>query len=148
MIRLQDLVIRIPVAHTATNQVAYQLDDYFFKLFEASPLEKGKLDVQVKLDKTPRHIQLTFSIQGQVELSCDRTLETFDYPINIKQTVHFKIGDESKELDVDLYMIDRQTTSIELASHIYDFISLAIPMKRLHPRFNLEQDEELMMLDI
>ncbi|OJW68811.1 MAG: hypothetical protein BGO68_04520 [Candidatus Amoebophilus sp. 36-38] len=140
MIRLQDLIIRIPIAHTATNEVVYQLDDHFFELFESSLLEKGNLDVRVKLDKTPRHIQLAFSIQGQIELSCDRTLEIFDYPINIERIVHFKIGDENKELDVDLYMIDRQASTIELAQHIYDFVNLAIPMKQLHPRFSMEEE--------
>jgi uncharacterized metal-binding protein YceD (DUF177 family) len=141
VIRLQDLFIRIPIAPTATNQVVYELDSDFFKLFEGSLLEPGKLDVQIKLDKTPRHIQLYFSIQGYVELSCDRTLEKFNYPLNIEQVVHFKIGEENKELDVNLYMLDRQASSIELAQHIYDFVTLAIPMKWLHPRFETEIEE-------
>lgn len=143
MTQLNDLIIRIPIAPTATSEVTYQLDDRFFESFEGSLLEKGSLDVQVKLDKTPRHIQLFFSIQGQVELSCDRTLELFDYPIHIDQVVHFKIGDENKELDVDLYMIDRQASKIELAQHIYDFVSLAVPMKQLHPRFSLEDEMDI-----
>ena len=147
MIRLHDLIIRIPIAPTATNEVTYQLDDRFFKLFEGSLLEKGRLDVRVKLDKTPRHIQLFFAIQGQVELSCDRTLVLFDYPIHIEQVVHFKIGDENKELDVDLYMIDRQASTIELAQHIYDFVNLAIPMKRLHPRFSIEEEMDTTELE-
>ena len=87
-------------------------------------------------------IQLLFSIQGEIELSCDRTLELFNYPINIERVVHFKIGDEDKELDMDLYMIERQASSIQVAQHIYDFVNLSIPMKRLHPRFADEKEEE------
>jgi len=142
MIKLHEMVIQVPRADTGSSQEVYQLDDTFFKLFEGSLLETGKLDVNIKLDKTPRHIQLLFSIQGEVELSCDRTLELFNYPINIEQVVHFKIGDEDKELDMDLYMIERQAPSIQVGQHIYDFVTLSIPMKRLHPRF-ADEDEDI-----
>jgi len=142
MIKLHEFTIQVPRADTGSSQVTYQLDDTFFELFEGSLLETGKLNVDIKLDKTPRHIQLFFSIQGEVELSCDRTLELFNYPINIERVVHFKIGDENKELDIDLYMIERQGSSIQVAQHIYDFVTLAIPMKRLHPRFTDEEAEE------
>jgi uncharacterized metal-binding protein YceD (DUF177 family) len=135
------MIIQVPRADTGSSQAAYQLGDDFFKLFEGSLLETGNLNVDVKLDKTSRHIQLSFSIQGEVELSCDRTLELFNYPISIEQIVHFKIGDENKELDIDLYMIDRQASSIQIAQHIYDFVNLAVPMKRLHPRLTDEEVE-------
>jgi uncharacterized metal-binding protein YceD (DUF177 family) len=142
MIKLQELVIQVPRADTGSSQVAYQLDDAFLKLFEGSLLERGKLNVDIKLEKTPRHIQVLFSIQGEVELSCDRTLELFNYPINIERVVHFKIGDEDKELGIDMYMIERQVSSIQIAQHIYDFVNLAIPMKRLHPQLSDELKEE------
>ncbi|ACE06097.1 hypothetical protein Aasi_0710 [Candidatus Amoebophilus asiaticus 5a2] len=141
MIKLHEMVIQVPRTDTGSSQEVYQLDDTFFKLFEGNLLETGKLNVNIKLDKTPRHIQLLFSIQGEIELSCDRTLEPFNYPINIERVVHFKIGDEDKELDMDLYMIERQASSIQVAQHIYDFVNLSIPMKRLHPRFADEEED-------
>jgi uncharacterized protein len=141
MFRLKDLVIKIPVGPTATLVENYQLDDAFFKLFEGSLLDRGRLSVRVQLNKTSHHIQLDFFVEGAVELSCDRTLELFDYPIAIHRTVHFKLGEKYQELDVDLYMLHKQASSINLAQHLYDFISLAIPMKKLHPRFNSELEE-------
>ncbi len=132
---LQELVIQIPRADTATSQVTYQLGSDFFSLFEGSLLEKGDLAVHIYLDKTPRHIQLRFLIQGEVELNCDRTGELFNYPLHMERAVQFKLGEEYQELGLDMYMIERGAPYIELAQHIYDFVHIAIPMKRLHPRF-------------
>lgn len=132
---LQELVIQVPKADTGTNQVTYQLGNDFFSLFEGSLLAKGDFVVHINLDKTPRNIQVRFLIQGVVELSCDRTGELFNYPLHIERTVHFKLGSDYQELDVDLYVIDRGAPYIEVAQHIYDFVHVTIPMKRLHPRF-------------
>ena len=37
--------------------------------------------------------------------------------------------------------ISRDTVSLELGQYIYEFIALAIPLKKLHPRFQEEADE-------
>lgn len=133
------LVIAIPRQSHASKEATFQLDGTFFRGFENSLVEHGQLAVRVKLDKSPRHIQLLFTIQGEVELICDRSLALFNYPICTEQVVHFKLGEENKELDVDCYLIDQQTSTIDLAQHIYDFVTLAIPMKKLHPRFEVEE---------
>lgn len=39
-------------------------------------------------------------------------------------------------------MIHRGTETLELGQYIYEFIALAIPMKKLHPRFQDEPDDE------
>ena len=139
MIQPKELAIDIPRQSNASSEIAYQLDGTFFQLFENSLLKKGQLDVKVKRDKIPRRIQLLFEIKGEVELVCDRSLEEFNYPVCIEQAVHFKLGDENKELDVDLYMIEQQASTINVAQHIYDFVTLAVPMKKLHPRFTTEE---------
>lgn len=143
MCSLQELVIQVPKVDMATNQVTYQLGDGFFSLFESALLEKCDLVVTIYLVRTPQHIQLRFLIQGEVELSCDRTGELFNYPLHIERAVQFKVGAEYQELDVDLYMIERGAPYIEVAQHIYDFVNVAIPMKRLHPRFGEELDTEV-----
>ena len=138
---LQELIIQIPRADIATTEATYHLDSNFFQLFEGSILDKGQLTAHIQLDKAPQHIQMHFLIQGEVELNCDRTDELFSYPIHIERTVQFKLGEENQELDVDLYMVERGASHIEIAQHIYDFVNMAVPMKRLHPRF-VEEDEE------
>ncbi len=115
--------------------LTYDLGATFFGLFENSLLEKGELTVMVKIDKKGSNIQLLFSITGAVELICDRSLEIFAYPVNIEKEMSFRLGHENKELTTELYMLEHKTATINIAQHIYDFVSLEIPMKKLHPRF-------------
>ena len=113
----------------------YQLEDSFFAMFENTLLHQGQLTATAQLSKTPSNIQLLFHIQGHVVLACDRSAEAFDHPISLTQAVNFKLGAEDKELDANLYMIAPQTAIINVAQHLYDFIHLAVPMKKLPPSY-------------
>jgi uncharacterized protein len=115
--------------------VTYDLGEAFFKLFEGEGLEKGQLTVTAKAARKHDNIQLLLNIVGAVVLVCDRSLEAFDYPIYIEKTVTFVLGQEDGELAADLYTIERKSETINIAQHIYDFVSLGVPMKKLHPRF-------------
>ncbi len=115
--------------------LTYNLGATFFELFENSLLNKGELTVMVKVDRKRSDIQLLLNIIGAVELVCDRSLETFLYPVNIEKEVSFRLGHENKELTTELYMLEHKTAIINIAQHIYDFVSLEVPMKKLHPRF-------------
>mgnify|MGYP001801711938 CR=1 FL=1 len=123
--------------------LTYDLDDDFFALFEHSLLDQGKLTATVQLHKTWDNIQLKFSILGQVVLVCDRSLAPFHYPIHLTPVVTFVPGTESKDLEVDLYMIPQHATTLNIAQHLYDFISLAIPMKKIHPKFDADAATQL-----
>ena len=129
-------MVRLPAVLT------YALDDTFFALFEESLLEKGQLKATLKTHRTPSNVQLLFSIAGEVELVCDRSLATFNYPIDIEREVNLKLGHENTEIDVNLYMIKQHTATLNVAQHLYDFISLAVPMKKLHPKFSSELEEQ------
>lgn len=120
----------------------YQLDNLFFEEFEDSLIEKGNLDVKVTLDKTETLIQTSFTIKGSVELICDRSLETFDFPIDIEEGLIFKYGEEYAELSDEIISIPRDAQKLNIAQYIYEFIGLAIPMKKLHPRFQEESESE------
>lgn len=121
--------------------LVYELDTDFWKIFENSLVEKGKLTATVSVTKSPRSIRLLFTIQGKVVLVCDRSLEVFDYPVQIEKAVDFKWGHENKELDMDLYMLEEHASILNIAQHLYDFISLAIPMKKIHPRYSTMSGE-------
>jgi len=116
----------------------YELDDTFFALFEESLLQQGKLQVTAKLHKTHSQVHLQLHIVGEVALVCDRSLEPFNHPIALDREVLFKRGDAYAEIDENVYTIAQHSTTLDIAQHCYDFISLAVPVKKLHPRFQSE----------
>ena len=119
----------------------FAVDDKFFQSFDDSLISKGQASIKVSLKKSETFIEVIMQINGKVELTCDRSLEKFDYPVALRPELIFKFGNEEKELDDFMMQITRQTERIQLGQYIYEFVSLAIPMKKLHPRFtDLEED--------
>ncbi|MEL6533928.1 MAG: DUF177 domain-containing protein [Bacteroidota bacterium] len=113
----------------------YTIGDSFFQNFELSPVTKGQLETHLKLHKSERMITLIVSIQGEVELICDRSNDPFSHPLQLEEEVIFKFGDEDKELGDDVFQIHWDTQQLNVAQNLYEFVALAIPMKKLHPRF-------------
>ena len=131
--------IKEHVQHTYT----YKLDESFFTLFEDSLIQKGLLTVDIDLEKTPLLIRTNFVIKGNVELICDRSLDAFDYPIHSEQQLLFKFTEENEgEITEEIIGIKRETTKINMAQFIYEFINLEVPIKKLHPRFQEEETQD------
>ena len=120
----------------------YDFGGEFFKKYGSGLVSEGAFKVDVALDKRETFLDTTFKINGSVRLVCDRSLDEFDYPIDASYKIIFKYGDEDKEISEDVVMIHHGTESLELGQYIYEFIALAIPMKKLHPRFEGESGEE------
>lgn len=118
-----------------THRYEYQIDDTFFALFEGGLIERGNCSVVLQVDKSANMLTLRFDISGTLELICDRSLEPFTDPIALHERIFYRFGEEEKELTEEVMIIPHGTTTINVAQHIYDFISLSVPMKKLHPRF-------------
>lgn len=125
------------------QEVDFLIEDAFFQqVVENDLLEKGNLTAWVKIDKGANLIELTFHIVGKVTMVCDRSLETFEQPLNFTEKMIYKFGPEVKEIDESVMMITRDTPSINVAQLIYEFILLALPSKKIHPDYKNELDEE------
>ncbi len=126
-----------------THDFNFTFGDDFFSHFENSLVSKGKGTCDVILTKTDSMITLNLKVEGTIELECDRSLELFDYPISVSKEIIYKYGDEEKELSEDVFVILKGEQEINISTFLYESISLEIPMKKLHPKFEdeLEGDE-------
>jgi uncharacterized metal-binding protein YceD (DUF177 family) len=124
------------------HEFTFKIDDEFFELFDYSLVDHGDLKVQVELDKKVSFISLKFSFVGVVELVCDRSLEKYDHKLETTNKVIIKYGEEAQELSDEIELIPFNTQQINIARYIYEFITVAIPMKKLHPRYQDEADED------
>jgi len=122
---------------------AFDFDSSFFALFEESVVANGNGLVRVELDKTPALMTLTFHLDGEIELICDRSLDTFMLPLHEVNEIRVKYGDHWEELSDDLLLIPADTQRLDVGQLVYEFITLAIPMKKLHPRFAGAEEEGL-----
>lgn len=124
------------------HQFEYEFGDEFFRQYGTGVVSKGRFRAEIALNKHETFIEADFRIKGAAVLTCDRSLEEFDYPIWTTRKVLFKYGDADEEISDEIVMIHRDAVSLELGQYIYEFIVLAVPMKKLHPRFRLEESLE------
>lgn len=138
--RLEDFDIEIFRLKEGEHHFTYPINEEFFSLFANSIVDQGKGEVTAVLDKQNTLLTLRLNISGSVELVCDRSLQPFTYPIQVNETLLIKYGPEENFEDDKMLIITRETPSINVAQFVYEFFSLAIPMKRLHPDWQEEDD--------
>lgn len=130
---------RINIFHLQNKQYLHEFegdDDFFMDLEqELKLIEKGHFKATVSLDKSETMIQMLYKIKGSVELTCDRSLDLFDFEFDINQKMILKFSDHTEEITEELMFIDRNVQFINVAQDIFDFICLQIPIKKLHPRY-------------
>lgn len=120
----------------------FQIDDKFFGLFDYCLIDHGSLSVEVVLDKKTSFIALAFGIVGNIQLICDRSLDSFDFDLETEDEIVLKYGEEAQELSDEVEIVPSNIQSFNVARYIYEFISVAIPMKKLHPRYANEPVED------
>jgi uncharacterized protein len=139
---LKEFAVNIIGLSNKAHLFNYNLGKGFFEKYGTETISDGRFDVEVTLDKKETFIEVDFKISGQAALVCDRTLEPFDFPITETRKMVFKFGEEAAEISDEIVIITRDQDSIDLGQYLYEFIALAIPMKRLHPRFANEAESE------
>lgn len=123
------------------HKYSYKIDDEFFELFDYGLVKHGNVAVDVELEKKTAFISFIYSLKGKVKLICDRSLDEFDYELDTENKIILKFGEIAEELTDELELIPFNTQIINIARHIYEFITVAIPMKKLHPRYANEEDD-------
>lgn len=131
----------VGLANTA-HHFDFEMGNDFFSHYGTGMVSEGSLKARVILDKRETFIDASFHITGSVALTCDRSLDTFDYPIAVERKLVFKYGNADEELSDEIVMIHRDSESLELGQYLYEFTALEIPMKKLHPRYEGEEDDD------
>lgn len=129
----------------ATHEFHFSFNSQLFEDQELMIVEKGHGSCNVILEKSETLITLHFEINGEVELTCDRSLEKFMFPIDLKERLILKYGEELDDSNDDVWVIPEGLQVFNVKKNILEFINVAVPMKRLHPKFG-EDDAEGMEL--
>ena len=130
-------ILGLAVGH---SRHGFQVDDAFFASYEHSLVKRGRLTAVVELHKSETLIRAHFAIEGTIELESDRSLEPFDFPVSIREELLYKFGDEDREISEEMQQIAWETYALDLAQPIYEFIMLAVPMRKLKPGEDEEPD--------
>ena len=125
--------VRISGLGEGNHNFSFELDGEFFALFEHSEIKKGSVQAEVILEKKTGVLSLHFSLEGQVEVVCDRCLEEFMLDVTFTQSIFVKTGETPGEAEDDVLIIGRDDHEIEVGQYLYEFIILALPYQKIHP---------------
>lgn len=135
MVDFKDFRIAFSGLKLGYHNFELSLGTAFFKEFEALSSEGGDLKVDIQLEKQERMLIFDFNIQGTIDLVCDRCLEVYAQKLNIDKTLYVKLQSGVSGLveeSDDVILIPDQESDFDVSQYIYEFISLALPMRRIH----------------
>ena len=111
----------------------YEIDGKFFAEFDRSVVDQGKVNVQLIVEKQSSLMVFWFDLKGTVSVQCDRCLEMYDQPIESKERIFVRTGEKEYVDGDDLIWVSTNDYQLNVSQLIYEFICLAIPIKKVHP---------------
>jgi uncharacterized metal-binding protein YceD (DUF177 family) len=133
-----NIKLRDMTANAASYE--FKLDNLFFTHIDSPEVQKGKVDVVLKVKKTAQVYELNFHTEGMVIVQCDRCLDEMEQPIVSDDKLKVKFGENYSEEGDDIVIVPESEGAINVAWFIYEFIALAIPMKHIHPAGKCNKD--------
>jgi uncharacterized protein len=118
------------------------LDTDFFLNFDQDIIKDGNAKIEIELIKSTNLIRLNFDIEAEVILECDRSLLLFPEKLTLNDSHIYKFGEREEEISDQMSMITFGTPKINVADHVFEYIFLNLPAKRIHPDYRNENESE------
>lgn len=136
-------IIKFAGLPVGTHEFEFEIDGKFFEQFADSEIQKADLHVNLILLKQNHLMQLQFDISGTVNLSCDRCLIEYDFPVETQDELVLKFGDPDESND-QILVINEGDAQADVSHYLYEYIMLALPGRRVPCEIDdeVECDEE------
>ena len=110
-------IIQLDTLEIGEHLFDFQLDSSYFSTIENSELLGGMVDVKACLDLREDDFSVDIDILGQVQVTCDRCLDSMDVEVDVYE--------EELEFEED-------TKQIDLAWLAYELIIVNLPLVHSH----------------
>ena len=130
---LDQFAIQFAGLKSGSYNFEFAVNETFFEKFTESEIKKGAVNVHIELQKQARMMVLLFNLDGSVIITCDRCLDEFSFPFNYQTKLIVTFGKDKRQETEEIITISESDHEINVAQHIYEFIHLALPMKKIHP---------------
>ncbi|QZE13806.1 DUF177 domain-containing protein [Halosquirtibacter laminarini] len=115
------------------HEFEFTLDDCFFSFYKEGEILGGDVACRVILEKRTSLMTLTIQVNGDARVVCDRCLEEYNQNIKNEVSLFVKFGDPKTNMDDDIIYVDPDEYELELSQYLYEFTSLALPFRHVHP---------------
>jgi uncharacterized metal-binding protein YceD (DUF177 family) len=115
------------------HEFVYEIDDHFFEGHPESEIQKGRVKVEILMEKRSTMLEFRFLLNGEVTVTCDRCLDEFEMPVEFESVLFVKFGEEPEEQSDEIIVLSHNDFELDVEPYIYEFIHLSLPVKRVHP---------------
>lgn len=131
----QEYIIDYKTLESGTYEFDYHIDKNFFAMFDEPMAQDGDANVHATMKVSSAGLSIRLDISGTLQVECDRCLEPFDMPIDASYDLVVKYGDKTTPLDEadDVITIGEDDDFLDLSQHIYEYVVLSLPARRVHP---------------
>ncbi|HAC16852.1 MAG TPA: DUF177 domain-containing protein [Bacteroidetes bacterium] len=112
-------------------------------------LEFRALTLNMEFEKREFTLLVTFHFDAEVQLICDRSLDEYWQPLTGSYSILFKVDaqEESEDDQMSVRRLDISGNIINIENEVRDTILLAVPLKKIHPRY-FDKNGELIELEL
>ena len=114
-----------------STKFEFELDDVYFKKIDSPEVQQGNVKAKVTVVKKTTLFELSFYLDGVIQIPCNRCLDDMNQPIQYKEKLQVKFGENFSE-EGDIVIVPESDGAINIAWFLYEFIVLNIPMKHVH----------------
>jgi uncharacterized protein len=129
---LKEYTLPIHGLKNGIHRFKYDVDADFFAHFEGSPIQNGRFDLSVELDKHDSFFELTFDFQGFSTTECDRCTADIRLPFGGSEKLVVKRTQEDIDEDIDIVFLSPDVHEFNIAQYVYEFICLSMPFNKTY----------------
>ncbi len=113
------------------SQEQFEVPGIFFDRFEQDTIQDASIKVTLDIVKTSSHLDVTFHFKGYVEIPCDRCGQLYHHPIDEHQRIFYAFDEDMKFEGYEVMYVHPQEPALSIVQELYDFINLAVPLRRV-----------------
>jgi uncharacterized protein len=129
---LKEYTLPIQGLKNGIHRFNYAVDAAFFTHFEGSPIQNGRFDLSVELDKRDSFFELSFDFKGTTQTECDRCTANIQLPFGGSEKLVVKRTQEDIEEDTDIVFLSPDAHEFNIAQYVYEFICLSMPFNKTY----------------
>lgn len=124
-------------------QFDFKLDDAFFRGVETSEIQRGIVNVEAEVEKHNNMMLINFYFEGEVEVECDRCLDSFFIPIEFDSTLSVRFSNlmpndedgyfDDENSEEDIMFANPKDDVLDISHYLYESVCLSLPIQRIHP---------------
>jgi uncharacterized metal-binding protein YceD (DUF177 family) len=123
-------IVKFAGLPVGSHEFEFNVNGAFFEQFNDSEITKADLNVVIVLLKQNHMMQMQFKINGTVNLSCDRCLTDYDFPIETSEELVVRTGNPDESTD-EIMVVNENAGQADVSHYVYEYVMLALPSRRV-----------------